>query len=148
MSVLVIGVGTPHGDDAAGLLVARALREARPEGVDVSLCESPADLAGLLRPDRAVVLVDATRSGRRPGTVHRVAPEALCVEARGCSSHGFGVAEALALARALGRLPQRLYVVGIEGAEGEGEPSPALRDALPAALRRVLALCRELGAAA
>jgi hydrogenase maturation protease len=71
--------------------------------------------------DRAIV-IDAVRSGRPPGEVLRVdlrgdRPDGVAQFAgdwRG-SSHAFGLASAVSLARALGRLPRALTVYGIEG---------------------------------
>ena len=37
----------------------------------------------------------------------------------GCSTHGFGPAEAIEVGRALGRLPQRIRVYAIEAAQFE-----------------------------
>jgi hydrogenase maturation protease len=72
-----------------------------------------------------VVLVDACRGAGPPGTLLRIsAAEAE----RGstlshASTHSFGVSAAIGLARALGSLPRRLVVYGIEArhsCEGEG----------------------------
>jgi hydrogenase maturation protease len=41
------------------------------------------------------------------------------------SSHAFGVAEGIELARALGRLPCRLIVIGIEGIRFDHGESPS-----------------------
>jgi hydrogenase maturation protease len=61
--------------------------------------------------------VDATRSGTPPGTLHRfdVAAQSLPATLLCYSTHAFGVAEAIELARALGQLPARFIVYGIEG---------------------------------
>jgi hydrogenase maturation protease len=46
----------------------------------------------------------------------------LPAQLRGASTHAFGLAEAVELGRALGRLPERLVVYGIEGESfGAGE---------------------------
>ena len=120
-SVLVIGVGNPErGDDGAGIAVVRRLRGRveRP----ASLIEVRSDVTRLLDcwgPSDSVVLVDAMSSGATPGTVRRFDAAAAPLPARafrGGSTHGFGVAEVIELARTLGRLPRRLLVVGIEGA--------------------------------
>jgi hydrogenase maturation protease len=122
---LLIGAGNElRRDDAAGLEVARRLRGR--EGLEVR--EARGDLSGLAdlwtRRSR-VVVVDAARSGAPAGTIHRFdatrqrLPAAL---SRG-STHALGVAEAIELARALGRMPARLIVYGIEGRDfsaGEG----------------------------
>jgi hydrogenase maturation protease len=72
-----------------------------------------------------VVLVDACRGLGSPGSVHQL--DADEIEPIGClrhgSTHSFGVATAIGLARALGRLPSRLVIQAIEGRrfrEGEG----------------------------
>ena len=135
MRVRVIGLGTRRGDDAAGLLAAEALAaESWPVPVDVLRCESTGpDLLDALGGAEAVVLVDAMRTGRPPGTVREIAREELS-QARSMSSHGMGVAETLRLAAGLGRAPSRVAIVGIEGARTEGDvPSPEVRAAIAGA---------------
>ena len=127
MSIHVIGVGTRQGDDAAGLAVAERLGASLGGAVRVLACERGVDLLDALAGARVAVIVDALRSGDRPGRVRRLAPETL---ARGAmlSSHGFGVAEALALAASLGRAPHVVEVVAIEaGAARHGALSPAVQ---------------------
>ena len=65
------------------------------------------------------IVVDATQSGAEPGTVRRLPAhdEPLPDELRRTSTHLLGVAEAIELARALGKLPARTIVYGIEGAQ-------------------------------
>jgi hydrogenase maturation protease len=57
------------------------------------------------------------------------------------SSHGIGVAEAVELARALGRLPRRLTLIGVEAAGFEvgASLSSAVADRLDDAVRAVVA---------
>jgi len=89
------------------------------------------------------VLVDATCSGRAPGTVHEPAADALR-EARPLSSHGLGVREALAMADALGRAPERLAIIGIEAATTTGdEMSRPVHAALAEAAARARRRCAE-----
>jgi hydrogenase maturation protease len=66
-----------------------------------------------------VILVDAVSSASVPGTVTSFDAVAAPLPAlfSGCSSHSFGVAEAVELARTLDRLPRRLTVYGIEGGD-------------------------------
>jgi hydrogenase maturation protease len=142
----VIGIGSPHGDDAVGLAVAERLAgQGVPTGVEVLGRSRPGlDLLDDLRGVDGVVLVDAMRSGAPPGTVRAVDPAALAA-IQGSSSHGFGVAEALALASALGvRLPE-LRVVGIEvGPRGGAALSSVAQAALPHACQRVREALRSL----
>jgi hydrogenase maturation protease len=115
--VMVIGVGNAwRGDDAAGLLVARRLRGA------VEAREHEGDCTGLVEAWTGaghVVVVDAAASGAPPGTVRRFDALLAPLPARSLrsSTHAFGVADAVELARALGRLPARLEVCAIEGAD-------------------------------
>jgi len=132
---LFVGVGNPlRGDDAAGLLVARALREGGADGIEVRELEGePVDLIEAWREADSVVLADAVSSGGEPGTVHRVdaALGPLPAALAGPSTHALGVAEAIELARALERLPPRLVVFGIEAARFDvgAAPSAAVRAA-------------------
>jgi hydrogenase maturation protease len=116
---LVIGVGNPdRGDDAAGLAVARAVRNAAPH--DVSVRELDGDQLALLDAwDDAgeVYVVDAVCSGGRPGAICRFdGSHPLGGGFRQRGTHMFSLAEVIELGRALGRLPARLAGYGIEGA--------------------------------
>jgi hydrogenase maturation protease len=64
-----------------------------------------------------VVVVDAVSPQGDPGRVHVWQVDALPAGRAGqaIGSHGLGVHDAVELARALGCLPSRLTVVGVEG---------------------------------
>jgi hydrogenase maturation protease len=131
----IICVGNPlRGDDAAGFAVARRL--AGSLAGDVELLEregEPTALIDAFDGADAVWLIDAVRSGAPAGTVHRLdaSETELPVELFRGSTHHVGLAEAVELARALGRLPRRTIVYGIEGAGFElgEELTPAVADA-------------------
>ncbi|HTY16207.1 MAG TPA: hydrogenase maturation protease [Myxococcota bacterium] len=127
MRVTVIGVGTRHGGDAAGLAVVTALEaRALPRSVALVRCERPLpDLLEALAGADAAIVVDAARSDHAARGARRVAPAELADVAT-TSSHGFGVARALALAEALGRAPARVELVAIEG-EGDADVEAAAR---------------------
>jgi hydrogenase maturation protease len=116
--VRVIGIGSPHGDDGAGLAAAERLASAPlPHGVSVRLCARPLpDLLEQVQGAEALLIVDATRSGRAAGTVHRVTRDSIA-EAAATSSHGVGVAAALELAEALHGAVRHVELVGIEAGE-------------------------------
>ncbi len=72
-----------------------------------------------------VLVIDAVRSGSTPGKIHRIDATQIRVPSEffHYSSHAFGVAEAIEMARVLGQLPPKITVVGIEGkdfSEGMG----------------------------
>lgn len=119
----VIGIGNANrGDDAAGLLVARALEGRVPASVEIRECSGEvSSLIDAWRGASSVVVVDAMASGLPPGTVHVLAPDADVLQAAGAhwSNHGLGLAEAIELGRALDSLPAHLVVLGIEGEDFE-----------------------------
>jgi hydrogenase maturation protease len=145
----VIGVGNSWaGDDAAGVLVVQALRDRLPGAVAAVTHEGePTALLDLWDGARLAVVVDAVEGAGPPGTVHTFdatdAPLPASIEGR--STHAVTLAQAVELARSLGRLPARLVVVGIEGRrfEAGAAPLPEVAGAVEAAARRVLALLRE-----
>lgn len=144
MATIVIGVGNPdRGDDAAGREVARRLRAMALRGVEILEHDGEAtSLLARLDGAGAAILIDACVSGAAPGTLHRfdVALAPLPSGAFGLSSHGFGLSEAIELARALGILPLRCVVYAIEGERFDiGAPTSAK---VMAAMDRVVAEIR------
>ena len=127
---LVIGIGNPlRGDDGIGPAVITRL--ARRVGCAHQLRLSGGDAAELLDAWHGfdqVIVVDAAVSGAAPGTVHRIdAADAVLPATVGVtSSHGFGLAAAVELGRALGRLPARLVIYAVEARQMEdGAPLSA-----------------------
>lgn len=117
--VCVIGIGNEYRhDDAAGLQVARQVEQMKLAGVEVLEASGEgATLLELWRDKRSVILVDAMCSGDAAGTVRRfdAAAGSLPAEFSRHSTHAFGVADAIEMARALGCLPQHLIVYGVAG---------------------------------
>lgn len=118
---LVIGIGTGHrGDDAAGLLAARALRALIGEGDAAEIAEHSGDGAALIELWTGrdwVILVDALHSAGMPGRVLHfdASKQALPAMPEHGSTHAFGVSGAIELARSLDRLPARTEFYGITG---------------------------------
>jgi hydrogenase maturation protease len=111
---LMIGIGNPdRGDDAAGVLAARHVHGGRViEWADCSV------LLDLWEDADDVIVIDAMCSGRPAGTIQRFDAWRDRLPAHGfVSTHAFGVAEAVEMARALDRLPGRLTVYGIEASD-------------------------------
>jgi len=117
--VLVVGIGNPdRGDDGFGPAVARRLQARLPTGTRVAECHG--DVLGLIdqwRSFAAVVAVDAAAPIDRPGRIHRydLADAPLPAGLAACSTHAFGLADAVELARHLGRLPARCIAYIVEG---------------------------------
>jgi hydrogenase maturation protease len=139
----VIGIGNDaRGDDAVGLEVVRGLRHGTPEGVEVEEIrgEGMSLLDRLKGPD-AVIIIDASYSGAAPGSIHRLEPltQPIPKELYLCSTHAFGVSEAIELARTLQQLPPSLVIYGIEGMQFDvgSEMSADVRRAVPHVIQRV-----------
>jgi hydrogenase maturation protease len=136
----VIGCGNrARGDDAAGILVAERLR-----GLGVEAESLSGETTALIEAWRGaddVVVVDAVVTGAPPGTV-QVWDSQLPLPLGGfpASTHGMGVAEAINLARILGRLPRRLRIYGIEARQFSfgGALSPELTGALEDVVQQIL----------
>ena len=136
MRIVVVGVGNAfRGDDAVGLEVAERVRARVPERVEVVTSQlEPTRLLDAWDGAEAVLIVDAVSSSAEPGALHRFdaterpVPSAVFRS----STHAFSIGDTVELARAVGRLPERVLVYGIEAAgfvAGE-EISPAVRAAV------------------
>jgi hydrogenase maturation protease len=139
--VIVVGIGnSDRGDDAAGLLVARRLRELTAGKVTIIEHDGePSALVELFTGHDAVILIDACTGGI-PGSVRRfdAVREPLPAETGSPSSHGLGLADAIELARALRKLPARCEVYAIAGtafARGTPPSGPVERAAETVAQR-------------
>ena len=129
---VVIGVGNAYrGDDAAGREVARRVQERVPDELDVVVCElEPTRLIDAWDGTGSALVVDAVSSGAEPGTVHRfdASTDPLPSREFRSSTHALGIGETIELARAIGRLPERVVVFGVEGqvfGSGTGLSEPA-----------------------
>jgi hydrogenase maturation protease len=155
--ILVAGVGNIFlGDDGFGVEVVRRLAgRDLPEGVEVAdFGIRGMDLAYALQDDyEAVVFVDATPRGERPGTVYLIEPE---IEEDGevtLDTHGMDPVKVIKLSRALGARPTRTLVVGCEPqvvVSGEDyddmlmELSEPVRAGVEEAVRLVVSLVEEI----
>ncbi len=138
--IRIIGIGSPFGDDAVGLEVARVLAEAPPPNCEVIAADRPGvTLLDLLDGAEAAILVDAVQSGSAPGLIHEFDFDELD-QVDGCfaSSHDLGVVAAIQLARKLDRAPARGRIVGLEVARKETTQPNSLSACTRAALSRVV----------
>ncbi|WP_405905347.1 MULTISPECIES: hydrogenase maturation protease [unclassified Streptomyces] len=124
--IAVVGVGNEfRRDDGVGWAVVARLRERSgdrplPPGTELATCDGdPGRLIGLWECAALAVVVDAAHAHpASPGRIHRLELDAGRLDRPPTtSSHGLGLGEAVELARVLGRLPTRLVVYAVEGAE-------------------------------
>jgi hydrogenase maturation protease len=165
---VLVGIGSPdRGDDAIGPAVVGLVAEwvaggslgvstpgrrpfVLPAGTQVLSRSDPSRLIEAITGADLAVIVDAVLTGAPAGTVHvlemgadqpapSVDPPAPDQQPPP-GTHGMGVADALALARILGRLPPRVVVVGVEGRQFTlgAPPTDAVREALLPAARAAL----------
>jgi hydrogenase maturation protease len=139
--IRVVGCGSPHGDDALGWEIIRLLRhEDLPAEVELHAAEGGHQILDVIDGQGTLVLVDAMASVTAPGTVHRYVWPDLPVESlRPGTTHHLRPAEALRLAAALGLLPPRVIVWGIEAEsfEAQTDLSTAIAIAVPELVRRI-----------
>lgn len=149
---MMIGIGNPfRSDDRAGLEIVRLLKGQLPP--EMKCAEETGDGAELLdawKDMDCVVLIDAIQSGAPPATIYRLDARAESLPSwfSHASTHTFGVAEAIELARHMDEMPQKLIVYGIEGlnfAPGT-ELSPEVAEALPAISKLILREVLKLSA--
>jgi len=139
-NLLIIGCGNlDRGDDAAGLLAVRRLRKL---GIDAQ--EHNGDALALIEAWRGadrVVLIDTVVTGSRSGkvTIWDAIAHPLAGDCFRWSTHAFGVAGAVELARSLGWLPSWLRIYGIEGKQFEmsTQPSPAVLEGVGQAVQQI-----------
>jgi hydrogenase maturation protease len=139
--VRIIGIGSSHGADQAGWLVAEALQQSEfpahlPAGtVSFSQCRFPAELWQLVDGCELAILIDAV--GAEPGTVVEIDSGDLVSSKELYSTHGIGVGEALALIPALTDQPPRVVLLGV-GVDAE-DGGYSMKD-----VQRTLPRVREL----
>lgn len=155
--ILIVGIGSSHGDDQFGWRVVEQLAVKIAEDCDSPRCEvtrlakSPVDmldwLDGLDSADRfeRLIVVDACRgSGAVGGICRWMWPtEELPVMLRG-GSHDFSITKVLKLAATLGKLPGEVIIWSVEAASGGvselsiGGMSAEVYAAIPEVVERVV----------
>ncbi len=145
---IVVGVGNrDRRDDGIGPAVAERIATlADPDGdLEVWTDLPPLRLLDVWEGADTAVVVDASHAGSEPGAVRvaDVTSRALPPRIGSSSTHAFGLADAVELARVLRRLPRRLVLVVVEAADTrpgagltppvEAAVDPAARAALAAA---------------
>lgn len=148
--ILVAGIGNIFlGDDGFGCeVVKRLAAEAIPPGVKViDYGIRGLDLAyALLEPYDAVIFVDAIARGDIPGTIYLLEPSGAAQTGIPLDPHSMNPLHLMAMARSLGEIPARIFIVGCEpqdfGDEFEGrmELSSAAARSIAEAVRAVLDL--------
>ena len=105
-------------DDALGLFIGKHPKiKAR---ANLEVVENFGDAFALIETWKeagTVIIADAVKSGRAPGTIFRfdLLTDYLPEDIFTVSTHSSGIADCIALSRRLGMLPEKLIFYGIEG---------------------------------
>ena len=148
MSVVVIGIGNrDRADDALGLMAIDRLQAETLPGV--RLATARGDVLKVLdqfEGTELVVMVDAMKSGASPGHILRIDASRDAVTAQlenFASTHTVNLAEAIELARALGKLPPKLIIYGVEATDFTlgNDLSPPVASALDDVINQIRKEC-------
>lgn len=147
-TTLVLGLGNPwRGDDGVGPALIAALQadSAPPDATLLDGGTAGLEMIVLWEGYERVIVVDAAEMGCAPGTWQRFDLDHVRLTAHPLTGtlHAAGLAEALALAQALGQLPPQLILFGIQphNVDWQSGLSPAVAAALPglgAAVRQAI----------
>lgn len=132
-ATLVAGLGSAHGDDQFGWLVAEHLASSSAGGrTVVRSARSPAELLDWLEGCERLIVADACQSLGSPGAIHCWHwPDAPLGALRAAGTHDLGLAAVLGLAEELRRLPAEtwLWCVEIETPQPGAPVSPYIQAA-------------------
>jgi hydrogenase maturation protease len=141
--IVVIGVGNLiMQDEGIGVHAVQALEEmSLPPNVQLIDGGTSPDLISFIRAGDKMIIIDAARTGGKPGDIYRFRPEEISAGSNAlASAHEIGVAENLKLMEMTGNKPRDVVIIGIEPAviDWGMELSPPLKEALPRLVRVVL----------
>ena len=153
---VVVGIGqTMRGDDAIGITAVKAWQSqyshtANHPDMRVETTEVPdLDFLELLSGAEEALIVDAVKTGDRPGKIHILNEQSLSAfDQNTTSTHGWGVAETIRLGRTLKRedLPHEIRIIGIEAGQFEtgARLSPEIIENLPQIISAIESYVIEL----
>ncbi len=160
MRILIAGVGNVlRGDDGFGIAVAHSLSQNNNRPDAVTLFE--AGIAGislvqeLMDGYDALIIADAVERGGVPGTVYVIEPDiqdpsmidAATLHSSLADAHYTEPSKVLMLAKALGMLPPKVFIIGCQPAgydELGAELSDAVKNAVQVAVRQIESLIESL----
>lgn len=120
---LILGVGSPYGEDQIGMLVAASLlKDSRiksfiPKQLEIFSCDRPGlNLLSYLQDKQyeRLIIIDAIQSNNTPGTIQLINKAELASFQETISSHGVDLGSAINMAETLQLLPKDFLLLGIE----------------------------------
>ena len=146
----IVGIGNPdRQDDGAGWRVIDGIRGQVPP--EVYLTKQKGNIEALLdlfSRYSSIILVDACLSEDKAGTWRRIDAlhEAIPMEKVRASTHGFGISQAIHLARTLHQLPSKLFLYALSGKEFQmgNSLSSSVEEAIPHIIKDILSCMKNL----
>ena len=140
MQTVILGLGNELlGDEGVGVYAARQLqKEKLPESTKVvEVGTAILDALPELEYADRIIILDAMKDGKSPGTVYKIPLDDCAKSANIASMHGFDIIRVMALAGR--KIPPPVMVFGIEPAQicWSMELSPAVAESLPYMLEAV-----------
>lgn len=140
---LLVGIGSPHGDDQVGWLVAEEIRRINTSAA-VHLARTPTDLFKFIEAAQRLLICDACSFDATPGTVRMWKWPQLPVDIvafRG--THDVSLTVALEMAERLNLLPPEVLIWGIQ-VQSTIQTQEVSADVLSAAKSLAITLVTEL----
>lgn len=140
MNALIVGFGSYQADDQIGWQIVDQLKQMDTFPNDVSFLKVGGNAMVWLsqvEPDMQLIFIDAVRSDKPVGSIHRMALGTdLPISLSAYSSHGLGLLESLKLAQSLKLLNKPSMFYGVE--IGEDGPFDLISHDVAAAIPEVI----------
>ena len=112
--VIFVGLGSPHGDDCVGWLVAERLQVHSDVKAAVRRAAAPADILDWLDGTVRMAICDGCQGAGPVGSWHRWKWPLIQRATRAGGSHDFSLLSVMQLAAQLGILPEEVVLWGVE----------------------------------
>lgn len=114
-STLLVGLGSPYGDDQLGWQIAKMIEQRYPKLLSVRCSQSPSAVLDWLDGVNRLWICDACRGTRGMGSCHVWNwPAREIAPVRFGGSHDADLASVLTLAELLGQLPRQVTIWAVE----------------------------------
>jgi len=115
---LIVGIGSPYGDDQAGWRVVEQLQQTftaiRNHEIEIRLARTPGDLLNRVNRDQQLIICDACQGNKPTGTIECWSwPTEGLTEVDWAGTHDLGLYTVLKLLDKLERLPTKVTLWGI-----------------------------------
>jgi len=142
--ILILGVGNILlKDEGVGVHVVNRLKE-MPLPVNVEVLDGGTaglDLTDFIANRKKLIVIDAVKTGEKPGTIFRLTEENLSIKPKAIMSfHEIDLLDALHMSHVMDEKPEEIIVIGIEPKDmSDGtELSPEIEERIPRIIEVVM----------